>query len=184
MSSRMTWSPTIDDKLPFCTGNLLDQRQFRYETEGSYGSNLMTRSSGDGSCQLVDYTAERIVACLDSLHHRQPSNTKLHFLFMGDSRMRQQFLNFVRVYPFMNFGITYFLITMNRWFLITIQGWSLVTLPSGSKKTWKWRVKYLDCVRRSNGRLLWVMTSRNWLFNGQRPSQVNDLPWYFWVTIK
>ncbi|XP_046640977.1 N-acetylneuraminate 9-O-acetyltransferase-like isoform X2 [Daphnia pulicaria] len=90
-----TESPT-ENELPFCMGNLLDKKRYYYvqKAKGSYydSSRLMTRS---GSCQLLNYTTERLVACLDTLRNRQPFDGPLHLLFMGDSRIRQQFLNFV-----------------------------------------------------------------------------------------
>lgn len=90
-------SPT-ENELPFCMGNLLDKKRYYYvqEAKGSYydSSRLMTQS---GSCQLLNYTTERLVECLDTLRNRQPFVGPLYLLFMGDSRIRQQFLNFVRV---------------------------------------------------------------------------------------
>jgi hypothetical protein len=79
-------------------GNLLDKKRYYYvqKAKGSYydSSRLMTQS---GSCRLLNYTTERLVACLDTLRNRQPFDGPLHLLFMGDSRIRQHFLNFVRV---------------------------------------------------------------------------------------
>lgn len=61
------------------------------------------------ACQLLHYTTQRVVDCLDSLHHQDDSSSSsihhyspdnkglLHFVFMGDSRIRQQFLNFIKV---------------------------------------------------------------------------------------
>ncbi|EFX73039.1 hypothetical protein DAPPUDRAFT_253731 [Daphnia pulex] len=58
------------------------------------------------TCRLLHYTAERAVSCLDALHRsRYPLSgkskiaNKLHFVFMGDSRIRQQFYNFLRLIP-------------------------------------------------------------------------------------
>ncbi|XP_057369406.1 uncharacterized protein LOC130690407 [Daphnia carinata] len=88
-----------------CTGDLLDQRHhhFEKETDGSY------RFTSDQSepCRLVWYTTERIVSCFDSLRYAkwpdgslsERSNNSLHFLFMGDSRIRQQFYNFAALIP-------------------------------------------------------------------------------------
>ena len=85
---------------PLCSGNLLDKRQIRYAKEAG------------GSCQLLHYTFERAVGCFDALYERHYSDwnsphilnhingpdRKLHFAFIGDSRIRQQFFNFLKVY--------------------------------------------------------------------------------------
>ena len=85
---------------PLCSGNLLDKRQIRYVKEAG------------GSCQLLHYTFERAVGCFYALYERHYSDwnsphilnhingpdSKLHFAFIGDSRIRQQFFNFLKVY--------------------------------------------------------------------------------------
>ena len=60
-------------------------------------------------CRLMSYTSGRpIVACLDALFHRHhhewlaknnkaTAETELIFIFIADSRIRQQFINFVKV---------------------------------------------------------------------------------------
>jgi hypothetical protein len=100
------------EELPLCTGNLLDKREHHYakEANGSYDNSRMI--SKLGSCQLIRYTFEQVVGCFDALYERhylfaenfsnnvtlinRPNRT-LHFAFIGDSRMRQQFLNFLKV---------------------------------------------------------------------------------------
>jgi hypothetical protein len=86
---------------PLCSsGNLLDKRQIRYAKEAG------------GSCKLLHYTFERAVGCFDALYERHysdwnsphilnhinGSDSKLHFAFIGDSRIRQQFFNFLKVH--------------------------------------------------------------------------------------
>ncbi|XP_057369407.1 uncharacterized protein LOC130690408 [Daphnia carinata] len=86
-----------------CTGDLLDQRHYHYEkeTDGSYRFT----SDQSGSCRLVQYTTDRVVSCIDSLHYAKQlasngsSNSPLFFIFLGDSRVRQQYINFVRLIP-------------------------------------------------------------------------------------
>ena len=99
-----------ESEVPVCTGNLLDQRESRYakETKGSL-RDINRLLSKTGSCRLLHYTADKIVSCLDNTLHFQgntssanhssdsPDDSKLHFVFMGDSRIRQQFYNFIRV---------------------------------------------------------------------------------------
>ncbi|KAI9559361.1 hypothetical protein GHT06_016150 [Daphnia sinensis] len=87
-----------------CTGDLLDQRHYHFEKEKD--GDFRFTSDQSGPCRLVPYTTERIVSCFDSLHYakwtagnvNQHSDRSLYFLFMGDSRVRQQFYyNFVAV---------------------------------------------------------------------------------------
>jgi hypothetical protein len=92
-----------ENELPPCIGNLLDQRQYLYEKETNAGSHYDSSSrfwTDSGSCRLLNYTTERIVTCFDNLRDQQvglPPGTPLHFLFIGDSIIRQQYLNLVRV---------------------------------------------------------------------------------------
>ena len=76
-------------------------------------SSCLVMSSINGrrsACALLHYMARGIVTCLDtvnnqdnnssssSIHHCSPENKGLlHIVFMGDSRIRQQFLNFIKV---------------------------------------------------------------------------------------
>ncbi|EFX65920.1 hypothetical protein DAPPUDRAFT_116835 [Daphnia pulex] len=71
-------------ELPLCLGNLLDNREHHYakDSDGSYDNSRMI--SKLGSCQLTRYTFERVVACFNAL---------------SDSRMRQQFINFLKIIP-------------------------------------------------------------------------------------
>ena len=94
-----------------CLGNLLDKREYHYakETGGSYDNSRMI--SKLGSCHLLDYNFERTVDCIDTIYVRHnsdwdssnilnpnnDSNKNLHFAFIGDSRIRQQFFNFLKV---------------------------------------------------------------------------------------
>jgi len=54
-------------------------------------------------CDLFDYTPEHVSTCLDVLHLKLTVEKKtagkkmLHFAFVGDSRIRQQFYNFIKV---------------------------------------------------------------------------------------
>ncbi len=96
---------------PLCTGNLLDKREHHYakEADGSYeNSRLISKS---GSCRLIRYTFDQVVSCFDALYERHYYARKfsnnlisinrpqenLHFVFIGDSRIRQQFINFLKV---------------------------------------------------------------------------------------
>lgn len=88
-----------------CTGDLLDERHHHYEkeTDGTYRFT----SDRSGPCRLLRYTTDRIVSCFDSLHYAKRwagnlskrSNSSLHFMFIGNSRIRQQFYNFVALIP-------------------------------------------------------------------------------------
>lgn len=99
----------------FCMENILDQRSF-----GSNEKHLPAKRFRDGKkltaimpeaqCKLLDYTAEHVTSCLDILQSKislntnnnvaattEKNKTTLHFVFIGDSRIRQQFLNFLKV---------------------------------------------------------------------------------------
>jgi hypothetical protein len=49
-------------------------------------------------CQLHHFTARDVVSCLEYLHD---GGSWLHFAFIGDSRIRQQFFNFIKVKIYM-----------------------------------------------------------------------------------
>lgn len=53
--------------------------------------------SKTGPCRLLRYTVERAVACLDAIREGSPHQNFLHLVFIGDSRIRQQFFNFLVV---------------------------------------------------------------------------------------
>ena len=90
---------------PLCLGgNLLNKREYRYvkEARGSYDNSRLI--SGMGLCQLLDYTSKQAVSCFDALYSSlnlnpiiNSSSKNLHFAFIGDSRIRQQFLNLLKV---------------------------------------------------------------------------------------
>lgn len=103
-----------ENELPLCVGDLLDQQEYNYakEARGSYDNSRLI--SKTGSCRLLNFTAEHIIRCFDTLYHeyyfasnfnskisahisRPVAYTGLYLAFMGDSRMRQQFLNLIRV---------------------------------------------------------------------------------------
>ncbi|KZS01750.1 Uncharacterized protein APZ42_001491 [Daphnia magna] len=91
-------------KLRICEGNLLDQTELNCEkkTNGFFHrSRSETRP-----CRLRQYTVEDAVTCLDDLVSNQdrfpqtgtkPIPRRHRFVFIGDSRIRQQYLNFIKV---------------------------------------------------------------------------------------
>ena len=106
--------------LPICVGNLLDRREFNLNSHSSSCcdnndddiiSRLMTsfRNPDGEFCRLMSYTSGRpiVACCLDALFHhhewllakndKATVETELIFIFIGDSRIRQQFINFVKV---------------------------------------------------------------------------------------
>jgi len=94
-----------DKVFPLCSGNLLDNREHHFAegADGSYDNSRMI--SKLGSCQPTRYAFEQVVGCLDSLYERrylaqnliERPQKNLHFAFIGDSRIRQQFFNFLKV---------------------------------------------------------------------------------------
>ncbi|XP_032798078.2 N-acetylneuraminate 9-O-acetyltransferase isoform X2 [Daphnia magna] len=85
------------NELPVCKGNLLEQREYHYEGEklGSFDSSRLM--SKNGPCRLSKYTVER--TCFDTIRENRPKKQLLHLVFIGDSRIRQQFFNFLRLIP-------------------------------------------------------------------------------------
>jgi hypothetical protein len=101
-------STFFSNKIPLCVNNLLDEHEYDYSNFSktpNNGSWLIARIRNQYSCRLLQYSVGRIVACLDFLNQEQTSQNhlsnneakELHFVFMGDSRIRQQFFNFLRV---------------------------------------------------------------------------------------
>ena len=80
--------------LPLCVNGLLDRRTF---IDASSSENklvkLMIRPRNEKHCRLNWYTIKDAVNCLTEIKTAK----KLHFAFIGDSRIRQQFLNFLKV---------------------------------------------------------------------------------------
>ncbi len=119
LSNCRTESPAEDTtELPVCVNNLLDKREYLYEKSNEIFYNTVWTDSltkpaahGPHSCRLLKYTTELAVTCFDTLYQenvnvRNQSNndanqttipTELHFVFMGDSRIRQQYFNFLQV---------------------------------------------------------------------------------------
>jgi hypothetical protein len=164
------------EELPLCTGNLLDKREHRYakEANGSYDSSRMI--SKLGSCQLIRYTFEQAVGCFDEFHERnflaqnlsnnlnlinRPHKT-LHLAFIGDSRMRQQFFNFLKVrviYCLQNFlwndeKPRTSLIVQISWFQTTIEYRNQVRFLHSIMGTLKLPVPCSNCIYHLNGDLL------------------------------
>lgn len=99
-----------------CVSNLLDKNSYHFEqwaTRSINISQLLSKSKFPNSCTLVQYSIERVVECFDLLYQnavdrKQPKHVKknetktdmlrvLHFVFIGDSRVRQQFFYFLKV---------------------------------------------------------------------------------------
>ena len=93
-------STILDNNIPFCINNLLKERDHKYlNIARTFRNTSLQIYRRQSQCQIQKYTVERTVACLDILNEEQHSNKtkELHFVFMGDSRIRQQFFNFLRV---------------------------------------------------------------------------------------
>lgn len=101
------------NKLSICAHRLLDERSYDYDKSAtiSYPYQeiyLKSKSQEAYSCRLLQFTVQRTVNCLDNLLqqylfiHTSSVNisvmpAELHFVFMGDSRIRQQFFQFLMV---------------------------------------------------------------------------------------
>ena len=60
------------------------------------GEDYFLANNRDESCALHTFKTRDVVACLEYLH-RHSSRPWLHFAFIGDSRVRQQFYNLLKV---------------------------------------------------------------------------------------
>ncbi|XP_046452702.1 uncharacterized protein LOC124200482 isoform X2 [Daphnia pulex] len=102
------------NEFPLCRSNLLDKRDYHYEElarKFCNSSKLIPKNNSRKSCHLLQYTTKHVVTCFDALHQEQITrmhlnvrkiskrSNKLHFVFIGDSRIRQQFYNFLKLIP-------------------------------------------------------------------------------------
>ncbi len=103
----------MENKFPICKNNLLQLHHYQYE-QWARGSNrnfqhIFPKTKNTNSCLLLPYSSENAVSCFDGLRQQKISRTKtfmldstfktgeLQVLFMGDSRTRQHFFNFLKV---------------------------------------------------------------------------------------
>lgn len=98
---------------PVCVNTLLDKRDYFYEKwvkTFNSGSLLISTTQQQPSCRLLNYTKDIAVKCFDLLSEEQNNQvhvkvinyfatdfTNFHLIFIGDSRIRQQFFNFLKV---------------------------------------------------------------------------------------
>ncbi|EFX67818.1 hypothetical protein DAPPUDRAFT_330622 [Daphnia pulex] len=120
-NTKMTAESPDEDpiELPVCVNNnLLDKREYLYDKSNgifynTVGTDSTIKPAAAHSCRLVKYTAELAVTCIDTLYQdhvivrNQANNnanqtiipTEMQFVFMGDSRIRQQYFNFLQLIP-------------------------------------------------------------------------------------
>ncbi|XP_045031739.1 uncharacterized protein LOC116928160 isoform X2 [Daphnia magna] len=89
------------ESLRLCSEGILDGSQYTKQTNGHFLSVNQQRP-----CQLRQYTTEDTVSCLDRLStiKNNPSadakpRNKFHIAFAGDSRIRIQYLSFLKLIP-------------------------------------------------------------------------------------
>lgn len=87
----------IPNTNPLCTDGLLDRRTFNGYLDD--GNQNFTPLRPKRPCRLHQYQPRDVVTCLDYTNlHRKPSADRLvRFVFVGDSRARQQFFNLLKV---------------------------------------------------------------------------------------
>lgn len=101
----------MEEEFPLCDINLPYQSGKRFATWkiGVYNSNPY--ASNIRFCQIIQFNIDQAVACLDRLYYenqfyrgsleietyRRYNKRQLKFLFLGDSRIRQHFYNFLKV---------------------------------------------------------------------------------------
>ncbi|KAI9562648.1 hypothetical protein GHT06_010102 [Daphnia sinensis] len=82
-----------------CSESILDASQYTQQTNGHFLSVVQRRP-----CHLRQYNMEDTVSCLDRLSSIDPSaegqqRNKFHIAFVGDSRIRIQYLSFLKLIP-------------------------------------------------------------------------------------
>ena len=82
-----------------CLDGILNKKNFEYDSiaEGIYDGRMSMSLSKESSCHLHRYTSKHVVNCLDPAGFNKLPNRFVRFLFIGDSRIRQQFYNFLKV---------------------------------------------------------------------------------------
>ncbi|XP_046452669.1 N-acetylneuraminate 9-O-acetyltransferase-like isoform X1 [Daphnia pulex] len=98
---------SIENFFPICVDDLLVKQYYHFEKWARRIFNtdrvLISKKRKGSSCRLLHYTVKRAVTCIDVLHQESVTKTrrlsKLSFVFMGDSRIRQQFYNFLKLIP-------------------------------------------------------------------------------------
>jgi hypothetical protein len=101
------------NELPICSHNLLNDKNYHFEQWARRPFNnsmqFLYKTKLPKSCKLIQYSVDHVVACFDVLYSQQTSrnhnsstnkcngSSGLHFVFIGDSRIRQQFFYFLKV---------------------------------------------------------------------------------------
>lgn len=78
-------------------GRCLDRNAFVYNNSAAQWT---TATDQTNHCQLHLYSLSDVVTCINSINNVHRAGSLLHqshFVFIGDSRARQQFFNFVKV---------------------------------------------------------------------------------------
>ena len=79
-------------------GRCLDRNTFTYNNSAAQWTTATDQTNHH--CQLHLYSLSDVVTCINSMNtiHRAVSlRHQSHFVFIGDSRVRQQFFNFIKV---------------------------------------------------------------------------------------
>lgn len=98
----------------FCFDDILNKNTFEYDamTSGIVDGWIPAIPKANRHCRLRQYLPEDVVNCLDSsnFQHHDKLNSRglFRFVFMGDSRMRQQFYNFLKVFILKHYFINHF----------------------------------------------------------------------------
>ncbi|KAK4006648.1 hypothetical protein OUZ56_011806 [Daphnia magna] len=100
-----TWKQTLlENGQPLCDGKFLNRRNY------SDINRTNKTSIEKGLCRLFPFNIDHAVTCLDQLYYQNQyfrgftenetygtfPSAELTFLFVGDSRVRQQFYNFLK----------------------------------------------------------------------------------------
>ena len=76
----------------------VDSLHFKLLERCDYLLSLHTNDTIDDQCEVKRYQKEDVVDCFDRMSLLEPyRNRQLHFAFIGDSRIRQQFYGLIEV---------------------------------------------------------------------------------------
>lgn len=101
----------LENGQSLCDGKFLNRKNYPDIKRNRKISRSNPLDSRKGMCRLIQFNMDHVVTCLDHLYYQSQffrgftenetygtfPSAELTFLFVGDSRVRQQFYNFLKV---------------------------------------------------------------------------------------
>ena len=76
---------------------MLNRRWFSYDQH--YRQSYWMMNPNLRQCQLKRFGQSELVSCIDFLRNKSLATDRIHFAFVGDSRIRQYYYNFIKFVP-------------------------------------------------------------------------------------